>query len=145
MKALREKRARDVMSLPQDAAQPHQPQGLTEAEKPSDPTANPVIRQEILGLRGSIDNIDASLMYLLAERFKCTKRVGELKAQAGIAASDPDREGRQIQRLTEIAQSAGLDTEFAQQFREFIVAEAIRRHKLIAAELGETSPLDTVS
>lgn len=113
--------------------------------QPSDPTANPVIRQEILGLRGSIDNIDASLMYLLAERFKCTRRVGELKAQAGIAASDPDREARQIERLTAIAEAAGLDTEFAAQFREFVVAEAIRRHKLIAAELGEPSPLDTVS
>ncbi len=113
--------------------------------QPSDPTANPVIRQEILNLRGSIDNIDASLMYLLAERFKCTRRVGELKAQAGIAASDPEREAAQIRRLTGIAEGAGLDTEFAEKFREFVVSETVRRHKLIAQEMDEAPPLDTVS
>lgn len=115
------------------------------APQVSDPTSNPDIREEILRLRGSIDNIDASLMYLLAERFKCTKRVGVLKAQANIAASDPDREGRQLERLTSIAEGAGLDPEFAAQFREFVVNEAVRRHKLIAAELGDSLPLDTVS
>ncbi|HJE77094.1 MAG TPA: chorismate mutase, partial [Brevibacterium epidermidis] len=35
-------------------------------------------------LRGSIDNIDASLVHLLAERFKLTERVGELKADHGL-------------------------------------------------------------
>ena len=29
-------------------------------------------------LRGSIDNLDAALVHLLAERFKCTQQVGEL-------------------------------------------------------------------
>lgn len=112
-------------------------------EAPSDPTANPEIRQEILRLRGSIDNIDSALIYLLSERFKCTHRVGELKAQGGVAAADPVREQEQITRLTAIAESSGLDPEFAGQFREFIVSEVIRHHKRIAAEYGETRPLDT--
>lgn len=117
----------------------------SQATQPSDPTANPEIRQEILNLRASIDNIDASLMYLLAERFKFTHRVGELKAVGGVAPADPDREARQIERLTSIAEAAGLDPEFAEKFREFVVSEVIRHHKRIAADFGETRPLDTFS
>ena len=54
-------------------------------------------------LRGSIDNIDATLVYLLAERFKCTKQVGELKAEHGMPPSDPAREEQQLARLRELA------------------------------------------
>ena len=35
---------------------------------------------ELKRLRGSIDNMDSALIHLLAERFKVTQRVGELKA-----------------------------------------------------------------
>lgn len=124
------------MSSPESSVSPA-------ADAPSDPTANPKIRQEILALRHSIDNIDSALMYLLAERFKCTHRVGELKAQGGVAPADPAREQEQITRLTAIADSCGLDPEFAGQFREFIVSEVIRHHKKIAQAYGETRPLDT--
>ena len=68
-------------------------------EQPSDPTQDPSIRTEILRLRGSIDNIDASLMYLLAERFKCTERVGELKAQGGVAPADHDTTVATLKRI----------------------------------------------
>ena len=33
-------------------------------------------RERLSYLRGSIDNIDAALVHLLAERFKCTQQVG---------------------------------------------------------------------
>jgi len=115
----------------------------SDQQQSSDPTANPQIREEILDLRASIDNIDASLMYLLAERFKFTHRVGELKALGGVAPADPEREAQQIRRLTAIAESAGLDPTFAGEFREFIVSEVIRHHKKIAEEYGESRPLDT--
>jgi chorismate mutase len=109
----------------------------------------PAVPDEILRLRDSIDNIDAALMHLLAERFKFTRRVGELKAQGGLPPADPDRDRQQIARLTGIASSAGLDPEFAEQFRAFIVHEVIRHHERIAAEhaaSGEGTPvLDTYS
>ncbi|WP_035833519.1 chorismate mutase [Jonesia quinghaiensis] len=118
----------------------------TNSQPPADdPTADPQIRQEILRLRASIDNIDAALMHLLAERFKFTHRVGELKAQAAVLPADPARDREQIQRLTSIAEAAGLDPEFAGQFREFIVSEVIRHHTKIAQEYGEVRPLDTYS
>ena len=45
---------------------------------------------ELARLRESIDNFDAALIHLLAERFRCTQRVGELKARKGFPPSDPD-------------------------------------------------------
>ena len=50
------------------------------------------IPPELARLRGSIDNIDAALVYLLAERFKCTQAVGELKARLNLPPADPARE-----------------------------------------------------
>ena len=37
-------------------------------------------RAELLRLRSSIDNIDAALIFMLAERFRATQQVGQLKA-----------------------------------------------------------------
>lgn len=114
----------------------------------TEPTVPPV-PPEILRLRASIDNIDAALVHLLAERFRCTQRVGELKAAGGLPAADPDRDRQQIARLTAIAEESGLDPQFAEQFREFIVSEVIRNHRRIAAEHaaqdGDAPRLDTYS
>lgn len=86
---------------------------------------------ELLELRDSIDNIDAALIHLLAERFKCTKRVGQFKAAQGLPAADPAREQRQIARLRTLAVAAKLDPEFAEKFLNFIVREVIRHHEEI--------------
>lgn len=86
------------------------------------------------GLRGSIDNIDAALIFLLAERFRCTKQVGVLKAQHGMPASDPSREEQQIARLKRLAAEADLDPEFAEKWFNFVVAEVIRHHRSAAAQ-----------
>ncbi|GAB2979190.1 MAG TPA: chorismate mutase [Actinotalea caeni] len=87
---------------------------------------------ELVRLRGSIDNIDAALVHLLAERFKCTQQVGRLKAELGLPPSDPAREAVQIARLRALAEEAGLDPVFAEKFLAFIVAEVIRHHEDIA-------------
>ncbi|WP_251150611.1 chorismate mutase [Cellulosimicrobium sp. Marseille-Q4280] len=120
----------------------------TNPEQPA-PSGAREIPPEILTLRASIDNIDAALMHLLAERFKFTRRVGELKATGGLPPADPTRDRQQIERLTGIASSAGLDPEFAEAFREFIVHEVIRHHEHIAAEHaaagGSVPVLDTYS
>ncbi len=106
----------------------------------------PELPDEIVRLRHSIDNIDGALMYLLAERFKCTQRVGELKAQGGLPPEDLGRETQQIERLAQIAASAGLDPVFAERFRTFVVTEVKRRHQLIAEQGdGEAPILDIYS
>lgn len=78
--------------------------------------------------RQSIDNIDAALIYMLAERFKVTKAVGQLKATIDLPAADPEREARQIKRLRDLAQDANLDPEFSEKFLRFIIEEVIRHH-----------------
>lgn len=87
---------------------------------------------ELAEIRRSIDNIDAALIHLLAERFKQTRKVGALKAREGLPPADPAREARMIARLRTLAASADLDPEFAEKFLNFLVAEVIRHHEIIA-------------
>ena len=96
----------------------------------------PINDPQLLQLRDSIDNIDAALIHLLAERFKCTQAVGRLKAEHGLPAADQDRESRQISRLRALAKDAKLDPDFAEKFLNFIVKEVIRHHEAIARERG---------
>lgn len=84
-------------------------------------------------LRASIDNIDAALIFMLAERFRCTQQVGVLKAEHRMPASDPAREEQQIARLRRLALEADLDPEFAEKWFNFVVAEVIRHHTAAAA------------
>lgn len=90
-------------------------------------------RAELAELRQSIDNIDAALVHILAERFKATQRVGRLKAERGLPPSDPEREAKQIARLRALALDAQLDPAFAEKWFNFVVAEVIHHHEQIAS------------
>lgn len=87
--------------------------------------------EELLAARGTIDNIDAALVYMLAERFRCTKVVGRIKYTYNLPAADKTREAQQIQRLRSLAEESGLDPVFAEKFLKFIVEEVIRHHETI--------------
>lgn len=89
------------------------------------------------GYRQSIDNIDAALIHMLAERFKVTKKVGLLKAETGLPPADKSRERRQIKRLRELAEAADLDPDFSESFLQFIVTEVIRHHEKLRLNDGE--------
>ena len=86
---------------------------------------------ELGRLRASIDNMDAALVHLLAERFKITQQVGILKAEHGLPPADPAREAEQIARLRALAERAKLDPEFAEKFLNFVVAEVVRHHEAV--------------
>ncbi|MDN5771552.1 MAG: chorismate mutase [Microlunatus sp.] len=75
--------------------------------------------------------MDAALVHLLAERFKITQQVGQLKAAHGLPPADPGREARQIARLRSLATDAKLDPEFAEKFLTFVVAEVVRHHEAV--------------
>lgn len=98
------------------------------------------VTDELQRLRMSIDNMDAALVHLLAERFKITQQVGELKAAHGLPPADPAREAQQIERLRALAEDARLDPEFAEKFLNFVVAEVVRHHK--AAVLNQNASSD---
>jgi chorismate mutase len=90
-------------------------------------------------LRTSIDNIDAALVHMLAERFRCTQEVGHLKAEFGLPAADPAREKFQIERLRQLAADAHLDPDFAEKFLNFVIREVIRHHEQIKAGTAATN------
>lgn len=79
--------------------------------------------------RQSIDNIDAALVFMLAERFKITQAVGRHKALNALPAADPGREVAQVARLRQLAEDAQLDPDFTEKFMRFIIDEVIRHHE----------------
>lgn len=81
------------------------------------------------GFRRSIDNIDAAVIHMLAERFRITQAVGEYKAKTQLPPADPGREEMQIARLRALAEDANLDPEFSEKFLRFIIDEVIRHHR----------------
>ncbi len=85
--------------------------------------------QMLQDFRRSIDNIDAALIHMLAERFKVTQKVGAFKAENGLPPADPGREDAQIARLRQLAIEADLDPEFSEKFLRFIIDEVIRHHE----------------
>lgn len=105
----------------------------TDGDGQSEHSGAAEVPDELRDLRHSIDNIDAALVYILAERFRCTQQVGRLKAKHGLPAADPGREAQQIERLRALAEQADLDPAFAEKFLAFVVAEVIRHHRAIAA------------
>ena len=99
------------------ASQPHDPQNDREAD------------EVLASYRKSIDNIDAALIHMLAERFRITQAVGEYKARVAMPPADPAREERQIKRLRSLAEDADLDPEFSEKFIRFVIDEVIRHHQ----------------
>ncbi|GAB3603963.1 chorismate mutase [Kineococcus gypseus] len=102
------------------------------ARRPADAAAA-AADPELTALRHSIDNLDAALVHLLAERFKLTESVGRLKAEHGLPPADPERERRQTDRLRRLAVDSGLDPVFAEKFLAFVIAEVIRHHRALGA------------
>ncbi len=85
--------------------------------------------EELARHRASIDNFDAALIHILAERFRKTKQVGELKAKYDLPPADPAREKEQMARLRQLAEHSDLDPDFAEKFLEFVIREVIQHHK----------------
>ncbi len=96
----------------------------------TDQTSDAAPDQTLAAFRKSIDNIDAALIHMLAERFRITQAVGEYKARTQLPPADPNREARQIERLRKLAVEADLDPEFSEKFIRFVIDEVIRHHEI---------------
>jgi len=99
---------------------------------------NTEITNKLDEYRSSIDNIDAALINMLAERFKITQKVGEYKAQHNLPPADKAREADQIQRLRKQAEKARLDPDFSEKFLNFVITEVIRHHEQIRDDSDNT-------
>ena len=100
--------------------------------------ANPVYK--LRDLRDSIDNIDAAIVHMLAERFRCTRAVGKLKAQHGLPSRDPGREAEQVSHLRHLAAVSNLDPDFAEKFLSFVIDEVVRQHETIPRGMSCARP-----
>lgn len=109
--------------------------------RPAPPDLEAPPSQSLGQLRHTIDNIDAAVVHLLAERFKTTRQVGLLKAEQGLPASDPDREREQLVRLRRLAQAADLDPIFAEKFLAFVIAEVVGHHDRLRTAKDGGAPL----
>ncbi len=89
------------------------------------------IKLKLEEYRSSIDNLDAALVFLLSERFKLTKKVGEFKRDHDLPPADPGREAVQVARLRSLAEQSHLDPDFAERLIRFIIDEVIRNHDRI--------------
>jgi len=78
--------------------------------------------------RKSIDNLDAALISLLAERFKVTRKVGLYKAEHGLPGRDPEREHRQMVKIEGLSQAAGLKPETAKAVLRVIIDQVVEEH-----------------
>ncbi len=87
--------------------------------------------RDLQELRESLDNIDAALVYLLAERFKLTQDVGLYKKAHQLPPVDKQREAVQFARITELAEEAGLDPEYARKVLRITIDEVVKNHKMI--------------
>jgi len=96
------------------------------------------VPEDLLALRRSIDNIDAAIIHMLAERFRCTQQVGVLKARLRLPPADLGREAEQVARLRRLAEGARLDPEFAEKFLAFVIREVIHHHEAIRTPAPST-------
>ena len=103
----------------------------------------PDVSTTLSSYRQTIDNIDAALIHMLAERFRCTDQVGILKAQFQLPPVDENREQHQYARLMSLAETADLDPGFVQKLMQFVIGEVVQRHKQIASAHQETNASTT--
>ena len=87
------------------------------------------VKTQLDEYRESIDNIDSMLVFLLAERFKITEKVGKLKADNNLPASDKNREAKQRERLERLSAKAGIKPGFISRLLNFIIGEVVRTTK----------------
>lgn len=82
-------------------------------------------------LREGLDAIDTALVALLAERFKLTQEVGLYKKAHQLPPVDKQREALQFERITKLAEDAGLNPEYARNVLRLTIDEVVKNHKAI--------------
>jgi len=91
------------MSAADVAAQPVPPAAPPAAERPAE--------ERLRELRQRIEQIDRTLVGLIAERVGLARVVGDAKRELGLPTLDPAREALVVRRAGEIAREAGVADE----------------------------------
>jgi len=70
---------------------------------------------ELDAVRAEIERVDEAIVFLIDERLRLARRVGELKRTAGLRVLDPSREAAVVRRAGALARDRGLDDEAIRQ------------------------------
>jgi len=91
-------------------------------------------------LRAAIDDADAKLVDLLAERRRLAETLGALKAGEGAQVRDLTRERDVLARAVELGEREGLDPAFVEKLFQLIIDDSLRRQRagLDARAAGRT-------
>ena len=87
------------------------------------------LAEKLAESRRSVDGLDAALVVLLAERFRITEKVGILKARAGLAPEDKDRERQMLGRYRLLAEQHRVDEKVVLDVMRRIVHQVKVRHQ----------------
>lgn len=90
-------------------------------------------------LRARIDELDAALVQLLAQRINIVREVAETKGNSGDSIIQPQRVRDVLQTRRQWAIDAGVDADFAEQLFRTLLSET---HRIEAAE-SRTEPTPT--
>jgi chorismate mutase len=66
---------------------------------------------ELDAARAEIERVDEAIIFLIDERLRLARRVGELKRMGGLRVLDPGREAAVVRRAGVLARDRGLDDE----------------------------------
>lgn len=90
------------------------------------------------GLRSRIDEIDARIVELLAERMNVCRDVAALKATTGATVIQPERVRQVLTTRRQWAIDAGVDPDFTEQLFRILLSETHRIE--VAHDRGTASP-----
>ena len=88
-------------------------------------------------LRDHIDQIDAAIVALLAQRMDVCREVAEVKATSSTSVIQPSRVREVLTSRRQLAINAGLDADFAEQIFRTVLAET---HRIEVAHDHPTTP-----
>jgi chorismate mutase len=94
----------------------------------------PPLGHEIEAIRDRIDQIDAAIIELLAERYSRSMEIGRLKAAAGIPLHAPLREHGVIAAVEDKAAAAGLDPRSVRLLYRLVIEHSRAAQRRAAAE-----------
>ncbi|HEX8394017.1 MAG TPA: chorismate mutase [Longimicrobium sp.] len=66
---------------------------------------------DLLAIRGEIEELDRAMVDLIAERVALARRVGPAKRALGMPVLDPAREAEVVRRASALARDAGVPEE----------------------------------
>lgn len=82
-------------------------------------------------LRSEIDALDAELIEILAQRFRLTDAIGQLKKTWQLPPVDREREARQALNIRALAQQHGLRVDIAERVLRVVIDAVVINHQKI--------------